>query len=101
MNIKKGDKVIVIAGKNRGQQGEVTRVFPSKDLVLIDGLNTVKRRTKARRGVDAGTVVERSAPMHVSNVQLFDSGAKKGVRVGYQVEKGKKTRVSKATGKTI
>ena len=101
MKIKKGDKVIVVAGKDRGKTGEVSKVFPLKNQVLIDGMNTKKRRKRARQGQETGTVLEIAMPIHASNVQLYDASSKKGTRVGYQLEKGKKVRVARTSGKTI
>jgi len=101
MRIKKGDKIIVIAGKDRGKHGSVDRVFPKKETVLIGGVNQKKRHTKARTQGGSGSIVEVAAPIHISNVQLLDASAKRGVRVGYTTEKGKKVRISKVSGKAI
>ncbi|MDP3955856.1 MAG: 50S ribosomal protein L24 [bacterium] len=101
MNIKKNDNVIVIAGKDRGKKAKVLQVFPKLDSVLIEGVNLKKRRSKSRAKGREGITAEISAPIHISNVMLFDASVKKGVRVGYIVENGKKTRISRATGKAI
>lgn len=100
MKVRKGDNVVVIAGKSRGKQGAIVRAFPKKDLVLIDGINVMKRHQKTRRQGQKGQVVERPFPIHVSNVALVDSKGK-AVRVGYKVEDGKKTRVSHKTGSKL
>lgn len=103
MKIKKGDSVIVIAGKDKGKTGTVLETFPKKDQVLIDGINVVTRHQKNRRMRSQGQIIEKSMPIHVSNVSLLEG--KKPVRVGYKVEKDgdqvKKTRISRASGKAI
>ena len=99
MKIKKGDNVIVIAGKDKGKTGKVEKTFAQDNKVIVDGVNVVTRHTKNRRMRSQGQIIEKSAPIHVSNVALVEG--KKPVRVGYKVEDGKKVRVSKKTGKTI
>ncbi len=103
MKIKKGDSVIVIAGKDKGKTGTVLETFPKKDQVLIDGINVVTRHQKNRRTRSQGQIIEKSMPIHVSNVSLLEGN--KPVRVGYKVEKDgdqiKKTRISRASGKAI
>ncbi len=97
MKVRKGDNVVVIAGKDRGKTGTVVRAFPKKDQVLIDGVNVMKRHQKTRRQGQKGQIVERPFPIHVSNVALKD-GKGKPVRTGYKVEGDKKVRVSHKTG---
>jgi len=103
MKIKKGDNVIVIAGKDKGKTGTVTQTLPKSDQVLIDGINVATRHQKNRRSRSQGQIIEKTMPIHVSNVSLLEG--KKPVRVGYKVEvdgdKKKKTRISRASGKTI
>lgn len=103
MKIKKGDNVIVIAGKDKGKTGTVTETLPKSDQVLIDGINVATRHQKNRRMRSQGQIIEKTMPIHVSNVSLLEG--KKPVRVGYKVEvdgdKKKKTRISRASGKTI
>lgn len=81
MKIKKGDKVVVIAGKNRGTTGTVLRALPEHDQVIIEGVHVVKKHQRANRRGSKGQVVERSMPIHVSNVQLVDPKTGKGTRV--------------------
>ncbi len=100
--IKKGDEVIAITGKNKGQRGTVLRVLKN-DRVLVEGLNMVKRHTKPdpSRGF-AGGIIEKEAPLHVSNVMLFNPATGKGERVGYKVlEDGRKVRVYRSTGEVV
>lgn len=99
MKIKKGDNVIVIAGKDKGKTGVITQTLPKSDQVLIDGVNVATRHQKNRRTRSQGQIIEKSMPIHVSNVSLLEG--KKPVRVGYKIEDGKKIRISRASGKTI
>ncbi len=103
MKIKKGDHVIVIAGKDKGKTGTVEQAFPKKEMVLVDGVNVKTRHQKNKRTRSTGQIVEKSTPIHISNVALLEG--KKAVRVGYKVEKDgdklTKTRISRASGKTI
>lgn len=99
MKIKKGDNVIIIAGKDKGKTGTVIRSFPVRDQVLIEGLNTVTKHQKNRQARSQGQIIEKSAPIHVSNVALLEG--KKAVRTGYKFEGDKKVRISRKTGKTV
>lgn len=99
MKIKKGDSVIVIAGKDKGKTGKVEKTLIKEDKVIVEGVNVVTRHTKNRRSRSQGQIIEKSAPVHVSNVAIVEG--KKPVRIGYKVEDGKKVRVSKKTGKTL
>jgi len=101
MKIKKGDQVMVISGKDKGKRGRVIEVLTRKRKVLVEGLNILKHhlRQNRQRGV-AGGIVEREAPIDVSNVMLIEGG--RPVRVGYQILQDKrKVRVSKKTGAVI
>ena len=99
--IRKGDRVIVIAGKNKGLKGEVLRV--AADRVVVQNINIVKRHTKANpQANQPGGVVEREAPLHISNVMLLNALTGKGERVGYKVlEDGRKVRVFRSSGEAI
>ncbi|HEY1037448.1 MAG TPA: 50S ribosomal protein L24 [Candidatus Paceibacterota bacterium] len=99
MKIKKGDNVIVTAGKEKGKTGKVLRAIPADSKVIVEGLNIRKKHQKSRQQGGKGVTVEFSVPMHVSNVMLVEGG--KAVRVGSKVVGDKKVRVSKKTGKTI
>ncbi|KAB2351828.1 50S ribosomal protein L24 [Actinomadura rudentiformis] len=102
MKIKKGDEVIVIAGKDKGATGKVLRVDPSRERVVVEGVNIITKNIKAdaqRAGKESGQV-KVEAPLHVSNVALVEDG--KPVRAGYRIdEDGTKVRVSRRTGKEI
>ncbi len=100
MKIKKNDNVIVIAGKDKGKSGKITRAFPSKGMVLITGVNMHKKHVRARKSGEKGQVIDQAFPMHVSNVMLVDD-ANKRTRAGFKIAAGKKSRVAKTTGKQI
>lgn len=101
MFIKKNDKVKVIAGKDKGKEGTVEKVFPSKERVIVKGVNIVKKHQKPTNANPNGGIVEVEAPIHVSNVMLIDPLNNEPTRVGFKIEDGKKVRVSKKTGKTL
>ncbi|MQS05985.1 50S ribosomal protein L24 [Streptomyces alkaliphilus] len=107
MKIKKGDLVQVITGKDKGKQGKVIVAYPREDRVLVEGVNRVKKHTKAgqtARGSKTGGIVTTEAPVHVSNVALVveQDGKKVTTRVGYRFDdKGNKIRVAKRTGEDI
>ena len=98
--IKKGDRVVLLAGKDKGRQGQVSRVFPKDERVLVSGLNMVQRHTKPTQGDPQGGIKNKEAPVHVSNVALVDSNGKP-TRVGFRIEGDKKVRVAKSTGEVI
>lgn len=101
MHVKTGDKVKVIAGKDKGKEGVITKAFPKKDRVIVEGVNVVKKHAKPSQLNPSGGIVEKEAPIHVSNVMLIDPSTNEPTRVGYKVVDGKKVRVSKKTGETI
>jgi len=101
MKIKKGDSVVVIAGKDRGREGAVLAVFPKRERVLIDGVGMVKKHQRARARGGAGQIVTRPSPIHISNVAITDPKTGRPARVGYAVRGGKKVRVSKKSGATL
>jgi large subunit ribosomal protein L24 len=104
MKVKKGDTVLVIAGKDKGAKGKVIAAFPKLDKVIVEGVNRVKKHTRIRttqRGSKTGGIVTQEASIHVSNVMVVDpDGAP--TRVGYRVdENGHKVRVARTTGKDL
>jgi large subunit ribosomal protein L24 len=101
MKLKKGDKVIVIAGKSKGQTGAIYRVMPSAGTVLIDGLNMVKRHRRATSASQAGQIVEKPMPIHASNVMLADPKDGKPTRVRIERKDGARTRVAVRSGETL
>lgn len=99
--IKKGDRVVVIAGRNKGERGEVTEVRPSEARVVVQGLNLVKRHTKPRMGQEGG-IVTKEQPMAISNVALLDPSDDKPTRVGFKtLEDGRKVRVARRSGQQL
>ena len=99
--LKNDDEVIVIAGKDKGKRGTVRRVIDS-DRVVVSGVNMIKKHTKPnpQAGVSGG-IVEREAPIQISNVAIYNSEAGRADRVGYKVEDGKKVRIYKSDGSAI
>ena len=104
MKVKKGDTVVVIAGKDRGAKGKVIVAYPRQDKVLVEGVNRVKKHTRIRttqRGAKTGGIVTQEAPVHVSNVQVVDSDGNP-TRVGYRIDdSGQKVRIARSTGKDL
>ena len=101
IKIKKGDQVIVIAGKSKDKKGRVLRVIADKGRVLVEGVQMIKKHVKPNPQKNiAGGILEQEATIHISNVMLLDSDGNK-TRVGYQVEGGKKTRIARTNGVTI
>ncbi|OGF99740.1 MAG: 50S ribosomal protein L24 [Candidatus Glassbacteria bacterium RIFCSPLOWO2_12_FULL_58_11] len=104
MRIVKGDKVIIISGNNRGKTGEVLKVIPGKNRVLVKGLNMVKRHTRPTQKNPQGGILEKEAPIHLSNVMLYDSKAGRGTRIRsrkLEDEKSSKVRISVQSGEVI
>ncbi|EMX5394184.1 TPA_asm: 50S ribosomal protein L24 [Listeria monocytogenes] len=101
MHVKKGDKVKVITGKDKGKSGKVLAAFPKKDRVLIEGINMVKKHTKPSNINPQGGILNVEAPIHVSNVMLIDPKTGEPTRVGYEVKGDKKVRVAKKSGEII
>lgn len=95
MHVKKGDKVKVITGKDKGKSGKVLAAFPKKDRVLIEGINMVKKHTKPSNVNPQGGILNVEAPIHVSNVMLIDPKTGEPTRVGYEVKGDKKSTRSK------
>lgn len=99
--IKKGDKVVVLAGKYRGVEGEVLKVMPTEDRVLVQGVNLIKKHQKQTQ-TEQGGIITREAPIHVSNVAFLDSESGKPTRVGFKLnDDGKKVRFAKRSNEVI
>ena len=97
MKVKKGDTVLVIAGKDKGAKGKVIQAYPERERVLVEGVNRIKKHTRVsqnQRGAESGGIVTQEAPIHISNVQVVD-GDNKPTRVG------KRVRISRRSGKEI
>lgn len=98
--IKKGDEVQIMAGKDRGLRGKVLQVLPKRNRVLVEGRNMVKKHQRPVQGQEGG-IVEREAPLHMSNVMLVDPTDDRPCRVGFTDKDGKKVRVSRRTGQSL
>jgi large subunit ribosomal protein L24 len=99
VKLKKGDTVVVIAGKDKGKEGEVIRVLPTENKVIVNGVNTAKKHSKPRAANQQGGIIDRDMPVDASNVMLVHQG--KPTRVGYRIDGDKKVRVAKSTGEVI
>lgn len=98
--IKKGDRVVLLTGKDKGKTGNVARVLPKEDRVVVSGLNMVQRHTKPTQADPQGGIKHKEAPVHVSNVAIVDSKGKP-TRVGFRMDGDKKVRFAKTTGEAI
>ena len=97
--IRKGDKVVVLAGKDKGRSGEVLQVMPKEDRAVVRGINVVKRHQRQTQTTEAG-IISKEASIHLSNIAIADKDGKP-TRVGFQVIEGKKVRVAKRSGEVI
>lgn len=100
MNLKVGDKVVVIAGSSKGKEGKITKTFKKENKVLVEGVNLVKKHRKAT-GQETGGILEVEAPIHRSNVMLIDPKTKKRTRASRVEEKDKKVKVAKKSKEKI
>ena len=98
--IKKGDRVVLLAGKDKGKQGSVLRVLPKEERVVVEGLNMVQRHTRPSQADPQGGIKTKEATIHVSNVAVVDSKGKP-TRVGFRMDGDKKVRIAKTTGEVI
>jgi large subunit ribosomal protein L24 len=98
MKIKKDDNVIVISGKDKGKTGKVSKAFPAENKILISGVNVRKSHEKARKSGSKGQIVEKSMPIHVSNVMIVDPKTGKQTRIGKKEVNGKNVRFAKKSG---
>ena len=97
--LKKGDKVVVLAGKDKGKQGEITQVMPAANKAVVDGVNIAIRHTRQSQTAQGGRI-PKAMPIDLSNLALLDTNGK-ATRVGFRVEDGKKIRFAKTTGEAI
>ena len=98
MKLKKGDRVVVLTGKDRGKEGVISRVMPKSSRVIVDGVNVVKKHQKAKSATQAGGIIERDMPMPVSSVAIISTDGK-ATRIGYKVDAaGNKIRICRRTG---
>jgi large subunit ribosomal protein L24 len=104
MKVRKGDTVLVVAGRDKGAKGKVIQSYPKDQRVLVEGVNRIKKHTKVtqtQRGAQSGGIVTQEAPIHVSNVMIVDSDGKP-TRVGYRTDdEGRRVRIARSNGKDI
>ncbi len=101
LKIKKGDKVVVLSGRDKGKTGEVIKSLPTRNRVIVQGINVVKRHTRPT-AASGGGILEKEASIHVSNVAYLDPKENKPTRIGFRVlEDGKKVRVARRSGEVI
>lgn len=100
MKVRKDDEVAVLTGREKGKTGKIVKVFPDDDSVLVQGVNMVKRHQKPQQGRQGG-IVEKEAPIHVSNVALLDPKDRKPTKVGYKTVDGRKLRFARRSGEMI
>jgi large subunit ribosomal protein L24 len=99
--IRKGDKVVVLTGKDKGRSGEVLRVMPKDDKAVVRGVNVIRRHQKQTQSQEGG-IISKEAPIHLSNIAIADPKDGKPTRVGFKIEAdGKKVRVAKRSGATL
>ncbi len=102
MKIRKNDTVVVIAGKDKGKKGKVRRALPKENRVLVEGLNMIKRHSRARRAARQAGIIELEAPIHVSNVMLLCNKCAKPTLVGFKIlDDGKKVRICRSCQEVI
>ncbi len=101
LKIRKGDRVVILSGKDKGKEGVVQVAMPDERKVVVEGVNTAKRHRKARSATEAGGIIEIDKPIDVSNVAVISPKDGKPTRVGYKLVDGKKIRVCKRTGEEI
>jgi len=102
LHVKKDDTVIVITGKDKGKKGRVIAAYPRENRVLVEGVNMVKRHTRPSQANPQGGIIEREAPIHVSNVMHIDPKSGEPTRIGYKIlDNGKKVRIAKKSGQEI
>lgn len=101
MKIKKGDTVLVVSGKDKGKKGKILKAFPTERKVLIESVNLKKRHQKPKKTGDKGQIIQKPAPIDISNVKIICSKCNKPARVGYKVINNKKYRICKKCNKQI
>lgn len=101
MKLRKGDKVSVRTGKDKGKTGKILRVYPKTNMVLVEGINIYKRHRKARSQKEKSAIIDVTRPMQASKVSFVDPKSNKPAKIGYHVSKGEKVRISKASGQAV
>ena len=100
LKLKKGDEVIVLAGKDKGKTGKIVKMIPKQMKAIVSEINRVKKNQKPDNNQPGG-IIDKEMPIHISNLSFYDTELKKGIRIGYKLNNNKKTRINKSTGKDI
>tara|TARA_S200000501_G_scaffold360503_1_gene387656 strand:+ start:1406 stop:1720 length:315 start_codon:yes stop_codon:yes gene_type:complete len=100
IKLKKGDEVIVLAGKDKGKTGKIVKVLPKKMKAIVSEINKVKKNKKPDNEQPGG-IIEKEMPLDISNISFYDPELKKGVKIGFKLEKNKKIRINRSSGKEI
>ena len=100
LKLRKGDRVVVLAGKDVGKQGEITRVLPERRMVIVDGVNMAKRHQRSTKATNQGGIIDKDMPIPISNLAIVCAACGPS-RVGYRIEGGEKVRVCKKCGKEL
>ena len=98
--LKKGDEVIVLAGKDKGKTGKIIKMVPKQMKAVVSEINKVKKNQKPDNNQPGG-IIDKEMPIHISNLAFYDSELKKGIKIGFKIEKNKKIRINKVSGKEI
>ena len=98
--LKKGDEVIVLAGKDKGKTGKIVKMIPNQKKAIVSEINKVKKNQKPDNN-QAGGIIDKEMPIHISNLSFYDTELKKGIRIGFKLENNKKSRINKSSGKEI
>ncbi len=98
--LKKGDEVIVLAGKDKGKTGKIIKMVPKQMKAGVSEINKVKKNQKPDNNQPGG-IIDKEMPIHISNLSFYDPELKKGIKIGYKLEKNKKVRINKSSGKEI
>ncbi len=100
IKLKKGDEVIVLAGKDRGKKGKIIKILPKKNKAIVSEINRVKKNNKPDNNQPGG-ITDKEMPINISNLSFFDSSLNKGIKIGYKIIKDKKVRINRKTNKEI
>ena len=98
--LKKGDEVLVLAGKDKGKTGKIIKMIPRDSKAIVADINKVKKHQKPSNN-DAGGIIEKEMPIHISNLAYYESSSKKTIKISFKFENNKKTRINRETGKEI
>ncbi len=100
IKLKKGDEVIVLAGKDKGKTGKIVKILPKQMKAIISEINKFKKNQKPDNNQPGG-IIDKEMPIHISNISFYDPQNKKGIKIGYKINDNKKTRINRMSGKEI